>query len=245
MTSSGKPENDCSTGEIQLNKIKKNRRKTLMLCLTIGFFVFVLFFYLLRYKPKGYHTHGTTWDPNTSGFIHHYITYLASELYNGVQYGDPFDLTILENGLNQAIAASGWPRFLEGILFAAPEVIIQPGEAVLMGSVYITGGEFVVTIVIQPLMNDQGQINLHVDKVCMGAVNITPLARLIAQKIIDNQFPVSGRDALDLRAKLTGSLLHDVPFDPVFRLEDKYVRLNRFKMSQGHIIVHLIPLPRS
>jgi uncharacterized protein YpmS len=69
-------------------------------------------------------------------------------------------------------------------LFTAPKVLFVPGSVVLMGSANVKSAQFVVTITPEPKTNEKGLLNLQVAKVKIGAMNITPLAKIIAKKCI-------------------------------------------------------------
>jgi hypothetical protein len=48
-------------------------------------------------------------------------------------------------------------------------------------------------------------------------------------------------DIEDLRTKIVAALLNDEPFVPVFKVEDKVVRLEKITVSQGKLILRFIP----
>jgi hypothetical protein len=48
-------------------------------------------------------------------------------------------------------------------------------------------------------------------------------------------------DFEDWRAKIAAALLNDEPFEPVFKVEDKTVRVERVTVTLGQLILHLVP----
>jgi len=70
----------------------------------------------------------------------------------------------------------------EGVLLYAPAALFVPDAVVLMGTADVKGVEFIITIELEPKINEQGLLNLQVAKVKVGAMNITPLAKDDGQK---------------------------------------------------------------
>ena len=195
---------------------------------------------LLLYKP----THYDPPDFAPTKEVSPYLTHeLSPQFYNGAQRGEPFDLVVLQKGINDIVARSKWPREFDGIRFSAPAVLFVPDRIVLMGTVNIKGVEFVVTIVAKPRVDDQGLLNLRVAKVKVGAMNITLLARVMAKTMYQQRLSTTPLNAQDLRAKIAASILDDEPFEPVFEVEDKKVRVKKINIKQEKLILRLAPVP--
>lgn len=218
---------------------KKKRYKKLVLWLLIDLAVAIVVFTLLLYKPSRYDVPKPDLTRQKRGKVHDYLTYLSSEFYNGSQLVEPFDLVIIDEKLNDAIAQ--WSTGSEGVRLSAPAVFFEPGIIVLMGTAEIKGVEFVITIVLEPQIDIQGLLNLQVIKVKVGAMNITPLAKMIAKRKYSERLVTYPIDTEDLRTKIAASLLNDEPFDPIFWVEDKKVRLDKIKIELGKSTVHFIP----
>lgn len=218
---------------------KKARYKKIVCWLLVDLAVAMVIFALLLYKPSRYEPLGVGPVGHKKGQVHRYLTYLASELYNGAQSDEPFELMVIENGINETIAR--WSAESEGIRFSAPAVLFVPESVVLMGTADIKGAEFVVTIVLEPKIDEKELLNLQVAKVKVGAMNITPLARMIAKRMYQQQIATIPIDTEDLRAQIAGSLLNDEPFEPVFLVEDKKVRLENVAIRHGKLILRFVP----
>jgi hypothetical protein len=219
----------------------KNRYKKLVRWLMVDLAVASIIFAMLFYKPSRYRpleVNSTNSDPRR---VHPYLTNLSSELYNGVQQGRPFKLVVIQEGINEAIIRSKWPMESEGVRFTAPEVLFVPDGIVLMGTATIKGADFIVTIVLEPKIDQQGLLNLQVAKVKIGAMNITPLAKIVAKRMYQNRIEMASIDLEDLRTKIARALLNDEPFEPVFNIDDKKVRLDQVTVIQGKLILHLVP----
>lgn len=220
---------------------KKQRYKRLICWLLIDLAVAVTIFALLMYKPSRYDPLEGTAADHKQGQVSPYLTRLSSQYYNGAQRRTVFELVVTEEGINQAITWSDWAVESEGIWLYAPAVLFTPGTIVLMGTANIKGAEFVVTIELEPKIDQQKLLILQVAKIKIGAMNITPLARLIAKKMYADRLTGVPVDAEDWRAKIAAALLNDQPFDPVFPAEDKNVRLDSVTVEQGRLILRLIP----
>lgn len=221
---------------------KRSRRKKLIIWLLVDVAVAAIVLALLLYKPAQYHPMvSDVADPNGPR-VHPYLhRELGSELYNGAQEQRPFEMVVLDKNLNEAIGQMRWSQEAGGITLSAPAVLFRPGHIVLMGTASIEGAEFVVTIQLGPRLDEEGDLNLIVTKVKVGAMNVTPLAKMVARQMYQEQFETGLVDTRDLGAKIVASLLNEEPFKPVFRLEDKWVRLKNFDITQGKLIARFAP----
>jgi len=220
---------------------KKAKHKKLVYWLFVDLTVAAVIIALLLYKPGRYKPAGFSSGSYKRRQVHPYLTYLSSELYNGAQRGEPFELIVVQKGINEIIAWSNWPKESEGIMFSEPVMLFVPGSIVLMGTAHIKGVEFVVTIVLEPRVDEQSLLNLQVAKVKIGAMNITPLAKMIAKRMYAQRLATVPIDTEALQTKIAGSLLNNEPFEPVFKIEDKKVRVEKITIAEEKSILHLVP----
>jgi len=110
-----------------------------------------------------------------------------------------------------------------------------------MGKMAARGAQFVVTIVAEPTLDQNGLVNLRLAKVKVGAVNITPFARVIAKKIYKQHSTTTNSDAENWHAQIAASLLNDQPFDPAFEIEGKKVRPDKISITQEKLTIRLAP----
>lgn len=224
-------------------KPKKSRRKKLILWLCIDLTVAAAVILVLLYKPAQYRpvTPPPADDPNAQR-VHPYISHeLMPTLYNNAQDRKPFTMEIFDKGLNEAIAQTRWRQESGGIKLSSPAIAFTPGRIVLMGTAEIEGADLVITVEIVPRILEDGRLNLVVDKVKIGGMPITWLARKMARKTYQEQIGAGGIDADDWRTKIAASLLVGEPFEPVFPVEDKWIRLESFDISQGKATVRFVP----
>lgn len=200
---------------------------------------FAIFILLLLYKPARFSPPDITYDNQVSPYLTHR---LLPQLYNGAQLGEPFDLVVTQEGINDIIARSKWPKESGGTKFSMPVVFFVPDSIVLMGAVVVAGAELIVTVVAEPRLDQQGLLNLRVVKVKVGAMNITLLARVIAGRMYLERLAAKDIGAEDIRAQIAASLLDNEPFEPIFRIEDKKVRAGKITITQGKLTVRLIPV---
>lgn len=221
---------------------KKSRRKKLVFWLLIDLTAAVVVFLLLIYRPGRYAPVDYDSLNYEQGQVSPYLTHVLSpQFYNNSQLGEPFDLVVTQNGINEIVAGLGWPKFSEGVMLYAPAVLFVPGSAVLMGTANVKGVELIITIEIVPKIDEQKLLNLHVTKVKVGAVNITPFARMVGKKMYTEKLAGMLVDTEALQTKIVGSLLNEEPFDPVFRVENSKVRIEKITIQQEKLTAHFVP----
>jgi hypothetical protein len=221
---------------------KKSRRKKLVFWLLVDLTVAVVVIVLLLYRPGRYDPVDFDSYGYEQGQVSPYLTHeLSPNLYNNSQRGEPFDLVITQNGINEIVGGLGWPKYSEGVMLYAPAVLFVPGTVVLMGTADVKGVELVITIELEPKIDDQKMLNLHVAKVKIGAVNITPLARMMSKKMYAERLGVMEIDTEALQSKIVGALLNEETFEPVFKIEDNQIRIEKITVNKEKLIARLIP----
>jgi hypothetical protein len=217
----------------------KKRVYLLLTVLAVVSAIVVIVFALFLHRPAYY----KPLDFADSKEVSLYLTHqLLPELYNGAQLQEPFNLVVTQSGINDIVARFEWPKEFSSIRFSAPMVFFSPGSIVLMGTVVLEGAEFVGTVVAEPGLDTEGLLNLQVVSVKMGAVDITPLARVLARRICQQQFAAAGIGAEDLQAQVAASLLDGEPFKPVFKIEDKKVRVEKITIEQKKLTIRFVPV---
>ena len=222
---------------------KKSRIKRLVIWLTIDFIVMATIFILLVYRPGRYNPIVPGPESNESEQVSRYWTHeLLPEIHNNSQLGRPFDVIITQEGVNDIISRANWPIQSEGIMFYSPAALFVPGSVLLMGTADVRGVEFIITIELVPMIDENGFMNLQVAKMKVGAMNITPIAKAIAKKMYSERLAAFPIDTQDFRAKIIGSLLNDEPFEPVFRIGENRVRVEKIDIEQSRLIARMTPI---
>lgn len=221
---------------------KKSRRKKLVFWLLIDLTVAASVFALLIYRPGRYDPSDFDSYGHEQGQVSPYLTHeLSPQVYNNSQRGEPFDLVITQSGVNEIIAGLGWPKYSEGIMLYAPAVLFVPDSIVLMITANVKGVEFIITIELKPKINQQKMLNVHMAKVKVGAMNITPLAKLMGKKMYAERIAALPVDKEALQTKIVRSLLSEEAFEPVFRVEDNKVRIEKITLLKEKLIARLVP----
>jgi hypothetical protein len=237
---SGKREMPHNEADLKIRRKRRIKKLICWLCVDLVVAVFILA--LLLHKPGSYDPA----DPNSAGLergqVSPYLTHeLSPQFYNGTQRGEPFDLMITQKGINEIVAGWGWPRMSEGVMLYAPAVIFVPGSVVLMGTANVKGVEFIVTIVLKPSIDERGFSHLLVAEVKVGAMNITWLAKPMARKMYAQRAASLPADAKSFYGKIAASVLNDEPFEPVFEVDDRRVRVEAITVYQQKLTARLVP----
>lgn len=232
---------EISVKNTDLQNRKKKRHKKLIYWLAIDVSVAFIVFILLLYRPGRYNPLDSSgaMEPNE---VSPFFLKLSSEINNKAQSGKPFEIVVTEEALNDMINRADWPMESEGILLYAPAAIINPDTVVLMGTADFQGLEFIITIELQAKINEEGLMNIYVQKIKVGAVNITPLARITAKKMYTDRLALI--DDIDLytwQTKIAASLLNDEAFKPVFEVQNHTIRVEKVVIEQGKLTALLVP----
>jgi len=230
-------------------KVRKKRKFKKRYWLLIDLALAIIILALLFYKPARYKPLNIAPVGNNQDQISPYLSnVLLPQLHNGAQRQEPFDLVVIQKGINETIARFKWPRESNGVVLSAPTVFFVPDSIVLMGTASIKGAELVVTVVAKPSLDEEGLLHLQVDKVKIGAMNITPIARLLAKRMYAERVESVPVDLNDLRAKIAASLLNEEPFEPIFNIRnifedvDKKVRVGKITITQKKLTIRMVPV---
>ena len=221
---------------------RESRRRKVVIWLLVDLAVAVIVFLLLIYRPGSYNPLDYDSLGYEQGQVSPYLTHVLSpRFYNNSQLGKPFDLVVTQDGINEIVAGLGWPKFSNGVMLYAPAVLFVPGSVIMMATANAKGMELIITIELVPKIDEQKLLNLHVTKVKVGAVNITPLAKMVGRKMYAERFAGMPVDTEALQKKIVSSLLNEQPFDPVLVVENNKVRIDAITIQKGKLIAHFVP----
>jgi hypothetical protein len=213
---------------------KKRKRKRLWLLIDLGISLTIttILIVLMLHRPASYNPT----KPAKSNEVNKYWTHvILPRVYNSAQEQKPFELTITEEGINQTIADSGWPKISEGAVFSEPQAKFTLDGIMLMGTATIEDVNLIVTIIGKPAIDANGLLHLNLSSVRVGALNVTLVAKIIARKMYKKRLAESDADPDDLNVQVLDSLFDDKPFLPVFDVEDKKIRLTGVTTADGKI----------
>lgn len=203
--------------------------------------VLILILLLVSHRPGVYRPALPTGDDKPSRYLTHV---LLPGLYNGAQLGEPFELVVTQEGINDIIAHSNWPVRVKEITFSGLQVVLSPGQVLMMATANVKDIHFVLTAELNPIIDENGLLTLHVAAVKIGTLNITALAKIIAGKIYSHRLGEAGANLEDLSVRITRSLINDEPFEAVFEFEDANLRIEKLDVLRQEIAVRLVPEAR-
>ncbi len=223
---------------IDLQNRKKKRLKKLICWLAIDLSVAFIIFALLLYKPGKYNPEFDESEEVSSSLLK-----LYSVIHDKSQLKDPFEIVITQESLNDLLNLADWPMESEGVLLYSPAAIIDSNAVILMGTAELQSVEFIITIELQPKINEQEMMNIDVQAVKVGAINVTPLAKITAQQMYKQKLAEMGNlDLYTWQSKLVASILAGEAMEPVFDIDNQEVKVKNIHIEQGKITLQLDPI---
>jgi uncharacterized protein YpmS len=220
---------------------KKNKfKKYLWPAITLALTLLVIALVLTAYRPGRYAPVRIADQNQVSPYLTHQ---LMPTIYNNAQLDKPFEVIITQQGLNDIVARLPQPIRLHNITLADPQVFLMSERIVLMAAVRAKPIDFFVTIELNPTINERGLLNLHINNIKLGMVNVTAVAKLIGDKAYSNWLTTTGTEPNNFAAQVCRSFLRDKPFEPVFEIRGKTLRLTKINVETKGIVVQLNPIP--
>ncbi|MBN1124413.1 MAG: hypothetical protein JXA82_05345 [Sedimentisphaerales bacterium] len=227
----------------------KSKRRVFfsVICVLVCIIVVLLtiFFVLLTHTPSNYHPVQASHSEEVNTYLTHELAPGFHNGIDGIKANEPFEIVIQEEKLNQLIVDGvslgwGWPITLNGVTFHAPMIHITGDSLTLIGKVDV-GIPIIVTVFGRPRLVDKGLLELNLEKVKAGAVNITGLARSIGGNIMASEVTNLAED--QWLKDLSDAFLHNTPYDPVFPVPPSkvYIRLSRVESSDQRMVLRFEP----
>jgi hypothetical protein len=82
-------------------------------------------------------------------------------------------------------------------------------------------------------------MNLCVNRILLGKVNITSIARSIGNKAYADWMATTGTEPNNIASQICLSLLKDEPFDPVVKMNGRTLRVSKIDVMRRKIVVLL------
>ena len=194
---------------------------------------------MLFYRPAYYKPQLVTEDRQLSPYLTHQ---LIPQFYNGVQLQEPFDLVITQQGINEIARHLPLPEESRRLNLTSPTVYFASDRIVIAAVASIYGARFIITFEVAPSFDANGMLSVNMGKVKIGAMNVTIPARIIGRKMYGDHFDHDGIDPNDIRALLAASFFDGQPFDPVFDIDGKRVRLTGISTTPGQLNLRFTPV---
>jgi len=223
----------------QDTKAKRNKRlKRLGIWLSVELFVILLVLFLIFRSPSGYQQA----ESIESDLVSPYLTnYLMPKIYSGAQEQKPFELVVHQSGINDIISRRSWPIVFQELVIFTPQTYFTDGKITLQGMVSYKGADIVITVEAAPAIDDNGLLNFNVQGLRVGSMNITMIAKFVASRMYQKRLSEYHIDTTTLEAQIAGSMLNATPFEPVFELEDKYIRIQKIDLRDETLAIDFLP----
>jgi hypothetical protein len=214
---------------------RKSKIKWLLICLLAVVIVLLLLFY----RPAYYKPQLFTEDRQLSPYLTHQ---LIPQFYNGVQLQEPFDLVITQQGINEIAHYLPLPEVSRRVNLTSPTVYFASNKIVIAAAANVHGARLIITLEVALSFDANGLLSVNMDKVKIGAMNVTIPARIIGRQIYGERFNNGIIDPNDIRTLLSASFFDGQPFDPVFDIDGKKVRLTGISTTPGQLNLRFTPL---
>ena len=221
-------------------KISRKKKRNLLIWLAVDITLAVIVITMLLYRPGRYNPPARAADNSE---VNPYLTHeLLAQLYNNAQEDVPFELMIEQDGLNEAIANADWPYHFDDLSFETLQVFFTSDTVMLMGPVIFKGFELVITAQVSPTIDEEGLLHLDVEGMKVGVMNLTPIAKIIGQKMYEDHSGFEEADSMDLRARIAAALFAKTPFPPVFQVGRKVVRIDKIDIREKQLTINFSPV---
>jgi hypothetical protein len=202
----------------------------------------VVIILLILYRPGDYAPPRSVEGGQVSKYLTHQ---LMVDFYNGIQKQEPFELVVTQDGINDIIVHSNWSGEYQSTRLSRPCVLFEPGSVVFMATVDLRAAQFIVSAVLEPMINAEGLLVLNISAVKVGAMNLTIPAKMMAKKMYKKRLENYHIDRQDIRTKITGALFNDKPFEAVFEIDGRRMRTEKVTVGQGKLTVSLRPITQT
>lgn len=206
--------------------------------LLIYFFAVVLILFLFFYRPVYYKPQSIENNKQLSTYLTHQ---LIPQFYNGIQLQEPFDMVITQQGINEIVSHLPITEESCGVNLASPSIIFSPGKIIIAVAANLHSAKMIITLEITPVFDSNGLLNVNMDTVKVGAMNVTIPARIIGRKMYADRFDQNDFYPGDIRPLLAASLFDGKPFDPIFTIDDKKIRLTEISITYEKLMLSFVP----
>jgi len=215
----------------------KNRKVRRIIILSAGLItlLLVLWFVGLFRTPRHYRSVKVIADGNVSQYLSNYI---LPQLHNKSQYGQPFDLILSEQGINDMIARHVDADNLQQANLSDLSVAFKQDRVLLTGRTVYCGIDFIITLVLKPGIDKKGQFFLGVSKVQAGNSRVPFVAETLKGKILEGLDGfLNNSDAADF-AKV---LFNNGGIEPVFSINHKKLHIEKITVQDEKLIIRFLP----
>lgn len=236
---------------------KNTFEKRIINALIIGLIVIVsalLLMSLALHEPGAYQP-----VPAETGGISPYITHkLAPEVFLKVQLDNRFEIIVEQDGLNDIVARLDWPRQSGKATIQQPVATLDPNGLSVMAKVHYLKLPVVLTVKARPEILEDGRLVFNLRTVRAGKIPVTPIARMIIAKALDDEIEKLGgkieapdtnvlkklyyTKTRDTLVALKPALLENEPMDPSFPVSrTKRIHLDAVEFNSKAAVLRFTP----
>lgn len=195
---------------------------------------------LLLFHRPGYYVPAA--QISETNDVSNYLTHeLGPQFYNGLQKRQPFEMVVFQSGVNEIISGLQYPVVPDSISIYEPAVSFSPDGLHFICAAQIKGVRTFITVLSMPCLDADGLLSFNLSSVKIGAVPITPFIRPALEGIITDIVTVNGAQD-DFGSKIALAMLENKPFDPVFTLYDKEVRITGLSFEHKKLTINFTPV---
>ncbi len=208
-----------------------------VITLSVWVLIFLLVLWLIRLfsTPRHYRTVKPVSDRQVSQYLTNYI---LPELHNKSQYGQPFDIVLSQDGINDIIVRHIDADSLHRAGFSDLSVTFKKGKLLVTGKTSYCGLEFITTAVLKPYIDKKGRFRPGVEEVLAGKSSIPFADEILKQRILDRLSSLSDDSNI---AGVVGTLFSGEKTEPVFKLNNKKLRIEEITIRNGEIAINFLP----
>lgn len=196
---------------------------------------------MFSHRPAGYAPTPLTGDSNE---VSKYLTHeLGPQFYNGLQKRQPFEMVIIQPRLNDIITRIEYPLVSDSIHLSRPAVSFSTTGVLIICAANIKGMETFITLKARPEIDSNAMLNFNLQKIKIGAVPATSLIISALEKRFENMALTKENPSDDINSKIARSLLKNEPFDPVFTIDNKKIRISKIAFENEKLTLGFDPVP--
>ncbi len=217
-------------------KIKQNLKRPEVKISVAVFLIFLFLYWFtgLFKTPSNFRLVRPISDGNVSQYLSNYI---LPQLYNKLQFNQPFDLVISEDGINDIIIRHIDANALQRANLSDFSVTFKKKRILLTAKTNYYGFDFIMTLVLKPYIDRKGYFSLKGSKIEAGESRIPFAGEAVKRKIIEGLAGfVNNLDVSDSKAPL-----FDAKIEPVFSLNHQKHRIDKITVQDKELIIHFLP----
>ena len=222
--------------ELKIKKvISKNKLRIASVTACVVIVWLIIWVVQLFAVPDNYHPSEAIQGNEMSRYL---TNRLGPDLHNKAQYEQPFKLVIEEYGINDIIARGFNNQQLDGFEFREICIAFEPAGVFLIGRCEYKEFQFVVTLVMKPEIDKNGNLLLRIKKVKAGRSRLPFSAMIIRKKIAGKLEKAASEKLFGDIAEL---LLNNGRVKPTMKVGGVKIRAEKIETVKDKMIIYFVP----